>query len=169
MARFRRTMNPIHSKKHLLQQGVTNIASGALETIVIARADDAPTNASPAEVAVGSIIKAVYIEMWLRGDTGTGVSNVQASFEKIENAGTTMTFTQSTLLNIYPNKSNVFYVTQGLLSGGDNESPLPFLRGWFKVPKGFQRMALGDSLVLNMSAFVHAIDRCGIFIFKEYQ
>lgn len=166
----RRMVSPvIHSKKHILQQPVAEVTIGTISNIIIARSDDAPTNASPTEVAVGSLIKAVYIEMWLRGNDATNPSNVQVSFEKLENGGTPMTFTQSTLLNIYPNKSNIFYVTQGLLAGGDGESPLPFMRQWYKVPKGFQRMALGDSLMLNISALNHDVDRCGLFLFKEYQ
>ncbi len=131
---------------------------------------DAPVNTTATEVEIGSIVKAIYIEMWVRGDDETGASsNASITFEKLSGSTVPMVFGSSTSLNTYVNKSNVFYITQGLTSAGTANSGIPFLRGWFKIPKGFQRMAIGDRIVLNISALNHDLEICGLFVYKEYQ
>ncbi len=170
MARTRRMLSPIHSKKHIIPQAVAATAVGAIRVHKIATAVDAPVNTNQDEVEVGSVLKAIYIEMWIRGDDETAPpANVQVSFEKVEGTGVDMVFSNGALLNTYANKAKVFYVTQGLVSAGTANSAIPVLRGWFKIPKGFQRMALGDRLNLNVIAFNHDLESCGIFIYKEYQ
>ncbi len=161
---------PIVSRKHIVPRGVTAIAAAAMLNIPIATAVDTPVNTVNTEVAIGSVIKAVYIEMWVRGDDETAPpANAQVTFEKLIGSSTSMVFGDASLINVYDNKSNVFYVTMGLVSAGTANSAIPFLRGWFKVPKGFQRMSIGDRLVLNIAALNHDLEVCGIFVYKEYQ
>ncbi len=168
--RHRRMLAPIVSRKHIAQVGVTPTAVGAITNLVIAEAKDTPVNTAPTEVRIGSVIKAVYIEMWTRGDDETAPpANVQINFEKLIGSSTLQIFAEGVLLNTYDNKSNVFYTTQGLTSAGTANSGIPFLRGWFKIPKGFQRMSIGDRLVLNIVALNHDLESCGIFVYKEYQ
>ena len=163
-------MNPIHSRKHISPIGATPIALGAITNFAVATAQDAPVNTAAAQVEIGSVVKAVYIEMWVRGDDEAAAPmNAAISFEKLEGSSVNMTFAQSTTPNVYVNKSNLFYMTQGLVSAGTANSAIPFMRGWFKVPKGFQRMAIGDRLVLNISALNGDLEVCGLFLFKEYQ
>ena len=170
MARFHRMVAPIVTRKHIIPQGIQAVAAGAIFNMPIATAVDAPVNTSNTQVAIGSVIKAVYLEMWVRGDDETAPpANAQVSFEKLSGSSTSMVFSDGPLLNIYDNKSSIFYVTQGLVSAGTANSGIPFLRGWFKVPKGFQRMAIGDRLVLNIIALNHDLEICGISVFKEYQ
>ncbi len=166
----RRMLAPIVSKKHIIPEGVQAIAVTSIVNRAIATAVDAPSNADFDEVAIGSVIKAVYIEMWVRGDDETAPpANAQVSFEKLSGSSTPMIFGDASTLNVYDNKSSIFYVTQGLVSAGTANSAIPFMRGWFKIPKGFQRMALGDRLVLNVVALNHDLEICGIFVYKEYQ
>ncbi len=168
--RNRRMLAPIVSRKHIIPQGVLAVAVGGIANIAIATAVDAPDNTVPAEVKIGSIVKAVYIELWVRGDDETGPpANAQLSFEKLIGSSTPMIFSDAPVLNTYDNKSNVFYVTQGLVSAGTANSAIPFMRGWFKVPKGFQRMAIGDRLTVNIVALNHDLELCGLYIYKEYQ
>ncbi len=171
MARFRRMVAPIVSRKHIIPQGVTGIAISGIANIKIATAVESPTPLTTFdEVAIGSIIKAVYIEMWVRGDDESAPpANAQVNFEKLSGSSTSMIFADASTINAYDNKSSVFYITQGLTSAGTANSGIPFMRGWFKIPKGFQRMALGDRLVLNISALNHDLEICGIFVYKEYQ
>ncbi len=161
---------PIVSRKHIVQIGVVATAVGAITNHVVATAVDTPVNTVASEVAIGSVIKAVYIEMWTRGDDETAPpANVSINFEKLIGSSTVQTFAEGAALNVYDNKSNVFYVTQGLTSAGTANSAIPFLRGWFKIPKGFQRMSIGDRLRLNVVALNHDLESCGIFVYKEYQ
>ncbi len=172
MRHFRRRMvAPIVSRKHIVPQGIVATAVGAITNVAIATAVESPTPLTAnTEVQIGSVIKAVYIEMWTRGDDESAApSNVQITFEKLSGSSTSMIFADGAGINAYDNKSSVFYVTQGLTSAGTANSGIPFLRGWFKIPKGFQRMALGDRLVLNIIALNHDLESCGLFVYKEYQ
>ncbi len=171
MTRFqRRMLAPIVTRKHIIPKGVEAIAVAGISNMIIANAVDTPVNTTATEVNIGSVIKAVYIEMWIRGDDESAApANVFVSFEKLIGSSGSMIFADATGINTYDNKSNTFYVTQGLTSAGTANSAIPFMRGWFKIPKGFQRMAIGDRLHLNIVALNHDLEACGIFVFKEYQ
>ncbi len=155
----------IQSVKHILQHPALTAAQGTVNNIVIAKAVKDYTGVAN-EVPVGAAVKAVYIEMWILGDAQQ-FGNVVVAFEKLTNDAAFMSAAQSTSLDSYPNKKNILYTTQGLTPGADS-NPVPFMRAWYKVPKGKQRIALGDTLVLNIGAIVNAIEGCGLTIYKHY-
>ncbi len=118
------------------------------------------------EVVEGAIVKAVFIEMWLRGqDTSAGSALV--SFVKVPD-GQGLSFGDQADLFSYNNKKNVLYHTQGLVNHS-MDGATPFLRQWFKIPKGKQRMGLGDELLLGVSAQALDVNICGFAVYKEYR
>lgn len=156
---------PIHAQKHYVQHSLTTTLAGASTPFVIAHAVERGAATDADEVAEGSVIKAVYVEMWARtGDTAAG--SVLMTLVKIPDDGT-FTFAEQTALNDWNNKKNVLYHTQGNSNDADSTAT-PFLRGWFKIPKGKQRFGLGDKLHLNIAA--QALDQitCGFATYKEY-
>jgi len=120
------------------------------------------------EVTEGSHIKAVYIEMWITGEVGETEAQFQVMFEKIPAGATAPTFTIGNALTAYVNKKNVFYVTRGI-APISTTTPLPAIKGWFAIPKGKQRMGLGDTLMLSITAITNPLQWCGFFLFKEYK
>ncbi len=118
------------------------------------------------DVRVGSTIKAIFLELWLTSDDATQSSGI-ISLEKLPLATDPMTVGDSAALDTYHNKNNVFYVTQGLM-GPAVGNAVPFLRGWFKIPKGKQRMNELSRINLNISAVLDGLRICGIVIYKEY-
>ncbi len=156
---------PINSRKHIGQVSVTTVAAGALSVVTIANAKDIRTTTNT-DVIVGAEIKAVFVEMWVTSDDAAQGSTT-VSLEKIVGAGPGMTFANSQNMNDYGNKNNIFYVTQGL-TPPNVQSGIPFIRQWFKIPKGKRRMALNDFLVLNISGITNGANFCGFFTYKEY-
>ncbi len=155
----------IQSVKHITQHNAGTVAQGAIGVLIFV--DTVKDYAGVVnEVPVGSLVKAIYVEMWCLSDAAT-FGNVSITLEKVPNDSTKMTTAQSTNLDAYPNKHNILYTTQGL-TAPSGANPTPFLRGWFKIPKGKQRMALGDQIVLNISSIVQAIEFCGLSIYKSY-
>ena len=156
---------PIHSKKHYIQKSLTTVVGGAINITQLAVATDVPGGAD-FDVLTGAIIKAVYVEMWVRS-TEASPGTVLVSLIKTPDLQT-VTFADQTALNDYANKKNVFYHTQGL-SNDNNADAIPFVRQWFKIPKGKQRFGLGDQLRLCISSQA-AIDNviCGFATYKEY-
>ncbi len=120
------------------------------------------------EVEEGSLVKAVFLEVWLSSDD-TLVTSFQVALEKVPAAAPAMTFTTGNSLGSYANKKNVLYVTRGLAPAETFGNPVPVLRGWFKIPKGKQRMGLGDKIVMNITAISNGINWCGFMTYKEYK
>ncbi len=155
----------VNSEKHILQFQEDEIATVAKQNLSLVNAVAVPTAID--EVREGSIVKAVFVEMWLKSASTTSVSMVTA-LEKLVAGQVSGSITTFNLLNDYLNKKNVLYITQGLVGDFDT-NPIPVMRGWFKIPKGKQRMALGDTINLSISnnGSVGML-RCGVVIFKEY-
>jgi len=155
----------VNSKKHYVQVSLATITGGSSVVTNIVVAADIP-GTSNAEVPVGAVVKAVFVEMWLRS-TELSPGTVLVSLVKCPDAQT-ITFADHTNLNDYANKKNVLYHTQGL-SNENSTGATPFMRGWFKIPKGKQRFGLGDTLRLIVTSQA-AIDnvQCGFFTYKEY-
>ncbi len=156
---------PIQSVKHIVQHAGVAVAQGVNTPFVEVTAVK-DYEGSPIECPVGAVIKAIYVEAWILSDT-TAFGNCVLSVEKRKGGQVAMTAGQSTTLDSYPNKANIFYVTQGL-TPPNTSNPMPFIRQWIKIPKGKQRMALGDSISVNIGAIVLQLEVCGLSIYKHY-
>jgi len=122
---------------------------------------------SATEVVEGSIVKAVFIEMWLQNTGNLGAFTV--TLVKVPEFGTGPTFAQHAALFTYSNKKNILYTTQGLAPDDAVQGPVNVLRTWFKIPKGKQRFGLGDRLILSISnTSAGSLNRCGFSTYKEY-
>ncbi len=157
---------PIHAVKHYVQVSLATVAAGALLQVQFAKAQEQSTVNLADEVVEGSIIKAVYVEMWVRsGETSPGTAFLTI-VKTPDNSN--FVFADAIALHDYTNKKNVLYHTQGLTNFNQADA-IPFVRGWFKIPKSKQRMGLGDRLVLGIAA--QALDSvvCGFMTYKEYR
>ena len=155
---------PIHSDKHYIQRSLLTVAAGTIHEVLIAVARNIKTG-TDSDVLEGAVIKAVFVEMWARGSE-TSPGSVLLTLLKIPD-GQAPLFADMIALNDYTNKKNVFYHTQGLTNDGAADA-IPFVRGWFKIPKGKQRFGLGDSLRLVVSAQALDTNICGFMTYKEY-
>ncbi len=167
----RRMVAPINSIKHFVSRTNTGVTGGTKSTIAIAVGTPAPANASVVEVNIGCVIKAIFLELWV---IGSGASNNTTqcvmTLEKIPAGQIDPTNAQMLNLMAYPNKNNILQTFQGVLSQNvDGANPISPLRGWFKIPRGKQRMARGDRIVFNIATVSTNIATCGMFIYKEYQ
>ncbi len=158
---------PVHSLKHYVQFGISQIATGTLLVNSIAQAVALQDANNAQEVVEGSIIKAVYIELWLQNEGNLGESIVTVCKNPIDTFGPN--FAQQANLFAFSNKKNILFTHQGLTSNDGVSGPVVVLRQWIKIPKSKQRFGLGDRLDMNISN-VSASDlvRCGFALYKEY-
>ncbi len=158
---------PIHSTKHYVQFPIDQIATGTAQSIILAQAVESTVANLAAEVAEGSIIKAVYVELWLENTGNLGESIVTISKDVRNNTGPT--FAQMANLFAFTNKKNILFTHQGLTSNDGTSQPTNVVRGWIKIPKSKQRFGLGDTLMINISnTSANDLNRCGMAIYKEY-
>ncbi len=167
--RHRKMVAPIVSVKHYVARSNTTVATSAILSVAIVDSVAAP-NALGLQVREGSVVKAIHFELWVGGNEAAGTtSQFTVMIEKMPAQATQMTFTQSQNLNTYPNKKNILYTTQGqLTSQNDGGQSIPVIRGWVLIPKGKQRMGLGDQVFFHVAA-VGSIRVCGETIYKEYR
>ncbi len=160
-------MRPIiQSTKHYVQQSRSTISTVSIVNVDISESVVMASNNLVDEVLEGSLIKAVYVEMWLLDQANDG--SFVITLEKVNGGMPAMTFASINALGFYANKKNVFYTTQGLSANNGVGNPIPIIRQWFKIPKGKQRQGLGDKLVLNIANNgPNTLEFCGFFTYKE--
>ncbi len=168
---MRRGLSPINSIKHYVQQSNTSIASGAATSIIIVAAvanTALPVNTK--DVKEGSIVKAVYLEFWLKGN-GAADEDTQFNFVVFKNPGGSNDMSVADSLNLmaYDNKKNIFFSSQGVIGGVGGGQSVPVIRQWMKIPKGKQRFGLKDELTVFVGTTGQAMQVCGLSVYKEYQ
>ncbi len=156
----------INSNKHIVQIGIDSAAAATVKNVNLIQGVDAPSAGNFVEVRTGAIVKAVYVEIWLlAGSQQPGSITVILAKYNADQA--VPTFAEMATLHTWSNKKNVLYTTQGLTPDA-NGNPVPFMRGWYKIPKGKQRFGLADKLRLTISANLEDASFCGLVIYKEY-
>ncbi len=159
---------PISSQKHYVQMSLTPVTTGARINNPLAIARESTSADLVDEVTEGSVIKAIYIELWIQGTSGTQTSIV--ILEKAVAGAVGAAFANMAGLGTYLNKKNVLFTHQGITGNDGVSGPQNIMRGWYKIPKGKQRMGLGDRLVLSVANQTSGgdINFCGFAIYKEY-
>ena len=156
----------INSEKRIVQVTLTNVVVNTAESVNIVIGLQDPSAAAPSNVLVGSIVKAVYCEMWVMG-TNQQPSTITTLIHKVEGGSSNIDATEFTNLNTYNQKKNILEMHQGLI-GDANTNPVPFYRGWVKIPKGKQRIGINDRIQFSIKAITEDVQFCGIFIYKVY-
>ncbi len=163
-------MRPIiHSKKHISQISQATVAQSAVVSTTFLQAlEGAPSN--PIHVSEGATVKACYVEFWVSQDSASVVGSYTVILYKNPGGNAIATAANIAALHDYDNKKNILFTAQGLLTPNDG-GQIPVLRGWYKIPKGKQRMGLGDTMIVairNNNATSIDINFCGLVLFKEY-
>lgn len=157
----------VHTTKHYVQNSLATITASTKSDTIIAETTNVTAANAVQEVREGCDIKAVYIEDWLRSGEVSGGSVICCLY-KNTGGSTVFSTTDLAAMGAAENKKNVFFFSQGLIND-NNADAIPFVRRYFKIPKGKQRFGLGDRLIWTVFA-QGAIDvhRCGFMTYKEY-
>ncbi len=162
---------PIHSIKHYVQFSTAAIASGANSShVVVDAVSTAAAGSNSRDVEEGSLVKAIFFEMWMGGNGAVGSNNQFTLIVEKKPAGATViTVAQMANLASYPNKKNILYTTQGIVGSISGGPAIPIIRTFILIPKGKQRMGLGDQMILTISnVSAETLQRCGFMTYKEY-
>ncbi len=161
-------MAPITTDKHFVGKTNASLASGVGLGINVVNAIARGTiRTATEEVDEGSVVKAVHLEYWLNGRGSTATTQFQMIVLKLVGEAGNVSFTDMANLSAYQGKKNILYTTQGVLAEAGSQS-VPVIRDWVKIPKGKQRMGLGDRIQVVFTAIGEPIQICGMAIFKEY-
>ncbi len=168
MARHRGMVAPIHSIKHYVPRSKALVAVGTSLNVAVLDSVDPAAVTLVNEVVEGSIVKAVFLEYWLlNNDVSLTDTQFMFTVEKAPSNLAAITHAQQLIPGDYTNKNNILFFSQGVLSGGDTTA-IPVLRQWVLIPKGKQRMSLGDRIVVTIGTVAEPIQVCGFATYKEY-
>ncbi len=159
----------IHSKKHIQQIAQQNVSQGAVVLSTILEAQEGPST-TPSQVIEGATVKSCYVEYWVQNDSTSAIGSFTVILYKNPGNGQTANATDLAALHDWENKKNIFFTSQALAPSSDSMM-IPVMRGWYKIPKGKQRMGLKDKIqiaIRNNNASAVDIEFCGLAIFKEY-
>ncbi len=161
---FRRGPSPIiQSEKHIVQITLSSAIAGTVSTTNVVSAVHSPSDTDPKTVEVGTVVKAVWLEIWMLA-VAANPSTFTLIVEKLSGSGTNIDATEMGNLHGYTNKKNILYTSQGLL--GENDSnPVPILRQWVLIPKGKQRFGLNDRLQFSIKSITEDTQWCGAMIY----
>ncbi len=158
---------PIHSIKHYRQITRSTVLTVAKNTESLAIAVNPTVANLEDEVQEGSVVKAVYVELWLLNSSNDG-SDVVVLVKNAQNEDG-LTFAQMNSLFTYDGKKNILFTHQGLSSNNGVGNPVVVMRGWYKIPKSKQRFGLGDRLNLVIANNgPSTLEYCGFATYKEY-
>lgn len=159
----------IKSTKHIVQHTQFTVASATVTVNIDVNARQLLSVNTPDDVIEGSVVKAVFVEIWLLGAIAANHTSFVICCEKAAGGQPNITFTQMAALGTYPNKKNLLWCSQGLL--GDNATnAVPIIRDWVKIPKGKQRFGLNDQFRINIAAIgADDLFGCGLTIYKSYE
>ncbi len=157
---------PIVSRKHYVQQTITQVTTGTVTSLEPIRAAETSTVNDPAEIIEGHVVKAIFVEIWVIGTFN--LSSFVVMVEKAPALATDPSFSEMALLDSYDNKKNILFASQGLMAE-DNQNPTPVLRQWIKIPKGKQRFGLRDKLKIHLASLTaDDLQFCGFQTYKSY-
>ncbi len=157
----------VHSTKHYVQQSIGTAVVGTVENLDFVSAVPVSDKNAVNEVEEGSSVKAIYFEMWLRSANTAG-SSFTFIIQKRQQTSPQPTAAEMAALGDFDNKRNILFTAQGLLNDVDADA-ISIHRGWIKIPKGKQRMGLGDRMSWHLNTIGQSTNFCGFQTYKEYQ
>ncbi len=160
---------PINSIKHYVQHTRVTNNSGAILINDIAKGVVAPAVSTTFDVIQGAIVKAIYVERWVMASQATTdpITYVYVIM-KLPNDVIAPTAAQLNNLMAYTNKSNILFTAMAIVGEAATNNAVPIHRGWIMIPKGKQRMALGDRIITAITSLDN-LSVCGFETYKEYR
>ncbi len=156
----------VHSTKHYVQQSIGTVVPGTNQNETLATAVPVVDKNAVFEVEEGATIKAIYVELWIRSAATAAASFTFVICKRPSGVGGPSDAELAALMT-WANKKNVLFTAQGLINDVDSTA-LNLYRGWVKIPKGKQRMGLGDSLSWHLRTVGQSLNFCGFCTYKEY-
>ncbi len=156
----------VHSTKHYVQQSIGTVVVGTNANTTLVTGVAVAAKDAVSEVEEGSTVKAIYLELWIRSAAVAAASFTFAFFKLPSGAGFPSE-TELAALGNWDNKKNILYTSQGLINDVDS-SALNLFKGWIKIPKGKQRIGLGDNIGWSLRTVGQSLNFCGFSLYKEY-
>ncbi len=171
--RFRggfRSPRPVINSIKNVSNAVTAAPAATNTFVLIAKAVNTPLSTVTTDVSQGCLIKAIWIELWVRASEEDAVG-LSTFFDGYiwKNPGANLTAPGPASVGSSNEKKFVFKQWKGLIGAGTQGFPAYFWKGWLKIPKIYQRMGTDDLLQFVFRSEGTASLTCTNFIYKWYR
>ncbi len=159
----------VDSNKNVVDVLVAS-ADGTTTITDIADTQDSATLSVADDVERGCLIKAIWIEMWIRptAEVIVGITEALVMYV-IKNPGSNLTPPNPATVGTSNEKKFIFKEWKGLIHASTQGIPPYSWKGWIKVPRIYQRMGANDKLSLVWRIDGVAGLLCAKFIYKWYK
>ncbi len=165
MSRYSR-LRPVHSIKHVVDRQ-SSVTAGTAESQVVIKAVDAPTLGSTENVETGCTVNSVYLNVQAYATSEAALANFYLIIYK--DPGGNLTAIPPNVVGANDNKRFVIHQEMRMLGGSTTEIPVSIFTGVIKIPRGFKRFGISDTLVVRVLAPGVNTDYCVQCIYKEYR
>ncbi len=164
MARFRKYLHPVNSKKHVIDnQG--GLVAGTQAIVELVEGVDAPVLASTEQVAVGSYVRSMFLNVQVAATGTAALSNVYMIVYKNPSNG--LTPPNANAVGASDVKKIVFHQEMIMTEKNTTAIPRTLFKGVLKLPRHMQRMGQDDSVLIALLAPGVNYDYCIQCIYKE--
>ncbi len=169
MARFQRfqsRLRPVNSVKHIVdQQGATTAGTRADNNLILAV--DSPATANVTEVELGSTVNSIYLKVEINATSSAALSNAYLYIMK--NPGGNLTTVNGNVLGPSDIKKYVIHQEMVMMQQVTNSNPRTLFVGVIRIPRGYKRFGVNDTLVISLFSPGVNINFCVQCIYKSYK
>ena len=164
-------MRPIQSTKHIVDlQG--GIIGNATERRTLVTAVDNPVLANTSNVASGSKVSSMYLNVTVLSQANTALNNIYFMiFKNPQGNIPDSEIPPANQVGSSEFKRQVFHQEMRMLSDASNSIPSTMFQGVLKIPRIFHTMRVGDQIGINFFSpgAGNDVDFCVQCIYKSYR
>ncbi len=158
----------IKSRKNILRETAAITTSTTFNFAVAVDSPDSSLAVNAGnQVAIGSKVHRIFVELWVYGTLGSGVNNPYDWYIIKNNGGNITQVAPQNMATSNDDKKFVIQQGKGLLGRLQEGSPPYVIKGWIKIPKPYQRMGKNDTISLQMNSA--GANFCIFIVYKYFE
>ncbi len=166
VARFNRSIRPVQSLKHVIdQQG--GLVGGTKLNVPLIAADDSPAQANVTEVQTASTVNSIYLRVEVYATSTATLANCYMYV--IKDPGGNLANVDGNAVGSSDIKKFVIHQEMVMLEKNTTGLPRTLFQGVIRIPRGYRRMGTNDELNLVLFSPGVTCDFCVQCIYKEYR
>ncbi len=160
------SLRPVNRIKHVVDAQLGIVLNTQSINILVNTVDN-PAIADTNEVATGSTVNAIYLNLEAYATTAAALANVYMMVFK--NPGNNQVFPNANVVGSNDNKRYVIHQEMKMLEQSVNGNPRTIFNGVIVIPRGYRRNGPDDALTLAIFAPGVNISACFQCHYKEFR
>ncbi len=168
MARFRRSLRPVFSLKHIIDSSAT-VAANVNLAVDITDAVQSPVLTTPQQCAIGARVGSIYLSVEAAVTTASAGAIPNFYMIVFKDPGNNLTLPDPAAVGTSDVKRFVIHQEMVMLTNIDGGAARTVFRGVIKIPRGYARQGNDDKLIVRLKCPSLPTAVCVQAIYKEYR